>query len=461
MKSLTLFVLLSVFIYSINGKINSSDNKIFSHVNIYSNLAEIIEPLGKLPLEFSNEEWSYIRPDTLTLIGPNVNVTEQIITEKKTSLNNQKIYIRSPTSTNTNIKYIKGVMIDEDRNLVQFTDNFIGTEPIYLTVSPDQILHILPPPESKYYVNFKFNSKDNVYTSYLRSNLNWKTCYQLNLFEESIDPILIVMANIRNDGKTKLNIKHANLLGGDINLQMPRPYVPRPPVHKYAVVENLQFEAETFNLIRPPPPSIEEGKEFAGLYTFSINQSFAIDGKTDYMLPMFRPSVTIERIKRFSKQSFSGIGKRTDKAERTYRLQSDKFLSRGNCMIRENDQLIGEISLPDLAANNIYDFSIGKDSDIISKENITLISTHTYNETLSNSKVEERTQTIYNINISFKNFKKFRPVNIEYEQVISTRSVKLIKSIGDVKLNVSTIEHKSILSPLEEKFISYTIETVE
>ncbi|CAF4329556.1 unnamed protein product [Adineta steineri] len=90
MKSLTLFFLLSVLIYSINGKINSSDNKIFSHVNIYSNLAEIIEPLGKLPLEFSNEEWSYIRPDTLTLIGPNVNVTEQIITEKKTSLNNQK-----------------------------------------------------------------------------------------------------------------------------------------------------------------------------------------------------------------------------------------------------------------------------------------------------------------------------------------------------------------------------------
>ncbi|CAF4261016.1 unnamed protein product, partial [Adineta steineri] len=303
MKSLTLFFLLSVLIYSINGKINSSDNKIFSHVNIYSNLAEIIEPLGKLPLEFSNEEWSYIRPDTLTLIGPNVNVTEQIITEKKTSLNNQKIYIRSPTSTNTNIKYIKGVMIDEDRNLVQFTDNFIGTEPIYLTVSPDSILHILPPPESKFYVNFKFNSKDNVYTSYLRSNLNWKTCYQLNLFEESIDPILIAMANIRNDGKTKLNIKHANLFGGDINLRMPQSSLNRHSVQKYAIVENLQFDAVMPAL--SAPPSIEEGQEFVGLYKFSINQSFAIDGKTNYMLPMFRPSVTIERIKRINKKTVS------------------------------------------------------------------------------------------------------------------------------------------------------------
>ncbi|CAF4383227.1 unnamed protein product, partial [Rotaria sordida] len=50
--------------------------------------------------------------------------------------------------------------------------------------------------------------------------------------------------------------------------------------------------------------------------------------------------------------------------ERTYRLSSDVFLPRENCMIREYDYLIGETILPDIAAKDTHEFSIGQDLNI-------------------------------------------------------------------------------------------------
>ncbi|CAF3891315.1 unnamed protein product [Rotaria sp. Silwood1] len=109
-------------------------------VKIYSNLAEIIQPLGELPLEFSAEDWSNIRSDSLTLIGSNVTVTRQTITEKKNSLNNHLIYVRSPSSSQTETKFLQATMIDENINLVQLIDNNISQEPIFFTVPSDHIL---------------------------------------------------------------------------------------------------------------------------------------------------------------------------------------------------------------------------------------------------------------------------------------------------------------------------------
>ena len=48
---------------------------IFSMVKIYSNLAEIIQPLNLLSLEFSAEDWAEVRSDSLTLIGMNLTIS--------------------------------------------------------------------------------------------------------------------------------------------------------------------------------------------------------------------------------------------------------------------------------------------------------------------------------------------------------------------------------------------------
>jgi hypothetical protein len=439
---------------------NTTDHHVLSNVKIYSNLAEIIQLLGKLPLEFSAEDWSDIRADSITLVGSNVNVTQQTITEKKKSLNNVQVYVRSPTSSNTETKFVKATMIDENRNLVKLTDKDISKEPIFLTVQPDHIVYDEEPSQSKYYVNFTYDTTDAVHISYLRSNLNWKTRYQLSLFEESKSPILIAMADIRNDGKSRIDIEHAELLGGDINLRM----FEQQRSEKYELREHavMYAPANARFSTAPPIPLISRGEEVAGLYVFSINQPFSIDGKTNYLLPMFRPQITVERYGLIRKSFFGGAGSSTGKAQRSYRLSSDRFLSRGNCILREYDRLVGETLLPDLAAKDKHEFSIGQDADIVYKENVTLISARTYNETLrpGSKEVEERTQSVYHINLLFKNFKKNRPIQVEYKSEVYARSVKLMtNNVGFVQ-DGSVIKSTMTLSPNEEKLLSFKIEVV-
>jgi hypothetical protein len=440
---------------------NTTVHHILSNVKIYSNLAEIIQSLDKLPLEFSSEDWSDIRSDSITLIGSNVNVTQQTIIEKKKSLNNLQIYVRSPTSSNTETKFLKATMIDENRNLVKLIDKDISKEPIYLTVHSDHIVYDNEPFQSKYYVNFTYEAIDTVHVSYLRSNLNWKTRYQLNLFEETKNPILIAMADIRNDGKSKIDIEHAELLGGDINLRMfeqhrSERYEVREHAVMYAPV-NAQFSSSS-----SPPPSVSRGEEIAGLYVFPINQPFSIEGKSNYLLPMFRPQITVERYGLIRKPFFGGAGSSTGKAQRSYRLSSDRFLSRGTCIIREYDRLVGETLLPDLAAKDKHEFSIGQDADIVYKENVTLISSRSYNETIrSGSKdFEERTLSTYTINLLLKNFKKNRSVIVEYKYEIYARSVKLVTNNAGFVQDGSFIKSTMILSAEDEKLLSYKIEVI-
>jgi hypothetical protein len=431
--------------------ITTTDHHVFANVKIYSNLAEIIQPLGELPIEFSAEDWANIRSDSITLVGSNVNVTQQTIIEKKKSLNNHEVYVRSPSSSNTNTKFLKATMINENRNLVKVVDKDISEEPIFFTVPSDHIVYDNEPPESKYYINFTYDTMDAVYLSYLRSNLNWKTRYQLNLFEESKKPILIVMADIRNDGKSKIDIEHAELLGGDINLRMAE----ETRVARY----EAQNEAMSFSSFSPP--TVAQGKEVAGLYVFYINHPFSIDGKSNYLLPMFRPQVTVERYGLIIKNYFSGVGKSTGKAQRSYRLSSDRFLSGGNCIIREYDRLVGETSLPDLAAKDKYEFSIGEDSDIIYKENVTLISSITYNETIQQvNKVEQRTQSIYAVSILLKNFKTNRPMKVEFRQIIHGQSVKLVTPNAGFTQYGTTMECKTTLVAEEEKRFSYDVQVI-
>ena len=430
-------------------------------MKIYSNLAEIIQPLGKLPLEFSADDWSNIRSDSITLVGADVNVTEQSITEKRKSLTNADVYVRSPSSSTTHTKFIKGTIVDENRNLVKLIDKEISPDPIYISVPADQFLHGSEPPSSKYHLNFTYEATEPVYLSYLRSNLNWKTRYQLNLFDESKPPMVIAMADIRNDGPSAIAIEHAELLAGDINLLMLEQHrSERYELREVAVTyarTNAQFSSSAAST-----PSVGKGEEVAGLYVFPIDQPFTIEGKSNYLLAMFRPRVTIERYGSIRKSFFGGAGVSLGKGQRSYRLSSDRFLSRGNCLVREYDHLVGETQLPDLAANDKHEFSIGQDADIVYRENVTLASSRTYNETMrtSQKEIEERTQSVYHVDILLKNFKKNRPMKIEYKQEIYARSMKLITPNDMCTQDSAMITCTATLKANDEKLLSYKVELI-
>jgi len=301
---------------------NANINKIYSTVRIYSNLAEVIQPINKLPIEFTDDNWNYIRSDSITLLGENLNITLQTITEKKKSLNGTEIYIRSPISSDkTTIKLIKGILVDEIDNLVKIKDPSIADEQyLYFTVPNDQIYYLEEPPKSKYYVNFTYTSlNSNIFVSYLQSNLHWKTQYQLNLYDNQTE--LIAMANIRNDGKSSVLIDQAELIGGDINLQIQQNQQQNQFFWKARLSDMQMLTTESTE------PIVGQGKELAGLYVFPINKPFIIDAKTNYLLPMFQPNVSVERYGLISKV-FSPMST-TGKAQRSYRLKSDRYLSDG------------------------------------------------------------------------------------------------------------------------------------
>ena len=440
----------------------TGDHRILSIVKIYSNLADIIQPLSKLPLEFSSEDWSNIRSDSVTLVGTNVTVTQQTITEKKKSLNNAQVYVRSPSSSSTKTEFLKATLVDEKRNLVKLTDKDISKDPIYFTASSDQIVYDESPPQSKYYVNFTYDTTDAVYVSYLRSNLDWKTIYQLNLFEDAKSPVLIATADIRNNGESKVDIEQAELLGGDINLQM---YQTSYPVAREAMYDQTYAFSQGPAGAAPssPVPKIKQAEEVAGLYVFAINQPFSIDAKTNYLLPMFRPVVKVDRFGSINKYFYGGAGTSNGKAQRSYRLTSDRFLSRGNCIIRESDRLVGETSLPDLAAKDKHEFSIGQDADIVYKENVTVVSTRTYNETARRGSFgtqlpQTRTETIYNVNLLVKNYKKTRAVKVEYQQTVHGHTVTLTKPNQLFTQDGTTIKTELTLAAGDEKTLSYRVE---
>ena len=109
------------------------------------------------------------------------------------------------------------------------------------------------------------------------------------------------MADIRNDGTSKIDIDYAELLGDDFNLQMQEKKPNFYSIDRFAESKGEYDEAS--------PATVEEGKEVADLYVFTINKPFAIDAKTNYLLPMFRPQVTIERFGLIQKTHFQRSGK--------------------------------------------------------------------------------------------------------------------------------------------------------
>jgi len=351
--------------------------------------------------------------------------------------------------------------------LVKIQDESIADhQPLYYTVPQDQIFYLEEPIKSKYYVNFKYITPSNskVFVSYLQSNINWKTQYHLNLYDNRND--LIVTADIRNDGKSPIVINQAELIGGDINLRTPHESNSRS--ESFALFKQNAMQLTSADSAEP---TVEQGKELAGLYVFPITKPFTIDGKTNYLLPMFRPEVSIDRYGSISKP-FSTLSNR-GKAQRSYRLKSDRYLSQGNCIIREQDRLVGETSLPNLAAKDHHDFSIGEDADIVYKENVKLTSSTTYNETelinknsdnkyISPPVIVTHTRFIYEIHLQVKNFKN-RPVNIEYEQkgFDFYHIVKLTNlHKGPFSQDGSSIKSTMMLKANTVENYSYTVELV-
>jgi hypothetical protein len=62
----------------------------------------VIQPLDRLLLEYSDDDWNNIRSESITLIGEHVNITLRTITQEKNIFDGSQTYIRLLMSRDKN-----------------------------------------------------------------------------------------------------------------------------------------------------------------------------------------------------------------------------------------------------------------------------------------------------------------------------------------------------------------------
>ncbi|CAM4836370.1 unnamed protein product [Rotaria magnacalcarata] len=446
---------------------NANDSSIIAR--IYSNLVEVIRPLRQeLPLEFSANEWSFMRTDSITLL--NANITSQTVVEKKKLLDNIPIYVRWPPSHGIDLKEAK--LVDEERRLVKIHPENKTEFVYYILPENEPIMYVNEYPSgSRFYVDFTYKNMQAdqpVYVSYLSTNLKWKVNYQLMLENEDANlSLLIAVADIRNDAPSAMSLEQVELFAGDINIKVPSSSLMLR--HGFTELASAMttsnpnmFDSENENFVF-------EYAELNGIYAYKIDKPFYIGGMTNYILSMFHDRINIEQYVKVSISSY-GVSALKGKGERSYRLKSsNRFLPQGTCVVRHSKRIIGETQLSNIAVNQWYEFTLGDDPDIVYQQYSTLLST-----TLDKDKVEcmkSQRRSVYVIEIRLSNFKK-SSVDVEYSYNVNGYAlIRLLPSQASL-LNVnesqslfqqkdSAIKANIKLAANELQTFSYEIEVVK
>lgn len=426
------------------------------HIQIFDNIAEISQPISlfDLPITYSQQEWNDIRADSFRLVGNHLNVQAQIISFNRTSSNGEKILIQRSTNNDT---FTDAIMIDETRNLIY---DFIDRT--YYMINSDRIKYFTVPLVRKYVVDFMVDTiqVEKVYLRYLQKNIKWKVRYDLLLETNDSDSILQAYADIRNDGNSILLIDSAELITGDVNIQSSAPiggYYESSGFNAGAASYDESDQQLSAVVTTPAPaPSISSGAELAGVYVFSINETFILDPRSNYILPMFRPTIVVERYglveKYFRRMDNQG------NAQRAYRLRApDRYLPKGHVFVRESDRLVGEIYWSDHTANETNEFNIGEDPDLQYMESIQLVSRRQAYE----ANGFRFMLSTYTVNLHLINNKN-RSMNIEYRLRFSSQDNLTLKEDTDehvLQLEGSTISGIFSLNSNDEHEITFTIET--
>ncbi|CAF1521148.1 unnamed protein product [Adineta steineri] len=456
MNIISFFLSIIIIKVIISKSINNPHNGI--HIKIYDNIAEITQPISAyedLPMTFSPQEWSTIRSDSFRLIGNCINPHAQIISFNKTSLNGKKVLIQRNINNDT---YTEGIMIDETRNLIQdLIDN------TYYTITNDRIRYLSIPPIQNYSVDFVLEtySNEQLYVRYLQNNIKWKVHYDLLLESNDSNSILQAYATIQNNRDSSLTIDFAELISGDINIQSSSNNNGEKPVYAgsgngYGDLNGASPVSVSNDYV---VPSIGDAEELVGVYLFRINETFILDSRSKYILPMFCPIIDIERYGSIEKYflSIDNFGN----AQRSYRLRIEEtFLPAGKVFIRESDRLVGETSWSDIAANETNEFNLGQDPDLQYIENIQLNSRRNIYQGNSFNNYTIILST-YTIDLHLINNKQ-RSINIEYRLKFSSQDNLTLKenvTNDSIQIDGSSLTGLFELNANDKQQVTFTFET--
>jgi hypothetical protein len=218
---------------------------------------------------------------------------------------------------------------------------------------------------------------------------------------------------MRNNTKRDYQIKHTELFGGDVHLQQSY-HVPRAFGRQCCMKSCCCCDSAP-----PAAPTIQAEGELAGIYWYSIDQSFILIQQSTFSLPFVQPNIKLEK--------YAGLEnyfqERTQKGkfQRKYRIESDRFLPKGTVTVREDGRVVGQALLPDISQGEKQDLDCGNDPDVSYSREVKISS-------------QKRESASYNIRLTIKNSKS-KSIKYEYKEIITTAKFTITPTSDNEQLN--------------------------
>ena len=214
-----------------------------------------------------------------------------------------------------------------------------------------------------------------------------------------------------NNTKRDYKIKHTELFGGDVNLQESQ--------HHSRGFGGCAYQCCMCESAPAAPPTIQSEGELAGIYWYSIDQPFVLVQQSTFSLPFVKPNIILEKYAGL--QNYFQERTQKGKFQRKYRIQSDKFLPKGNVTIREDGRVVGQAHLCDISQGEKQDLDCGNDPDVSFIRDVKILS-------------QKRESASYHIRLIIKNAKT-KSIKYEYKEIISSAKFTINPKNDNEQLN--------------------------
>jgi hypothetical protein len=254
-------------------------------------------------------------------------------------------------------------------------------------------------------------------------------------------------ADIRNNGENSLVVKGIELIAGDIKLIQKSVYD----------VSRTYGYASSYTSVSSSAHSL--GEQASGTYVYQLTTplSVSLPARSLKSIRFFETNITVEPFVYYS-SVFSGANS-NGKLLNAYNITSlNAYLPGGRLRLREEERFVGEITLPDLSANETYTMIFGSDADVSYRRQVKMIQGD-----------EDSDSVTYNVQYVFENYKSSRDVCLYFvESFPSVRyfEVKNISKSNDDKKFPDLVSYGTELrgnltipSGRIQKMISYDITT--
>ena len=255
------------------------------------------------------------------------------------------------------------------------------------------------------------HSQPHSHSSLVVQGIVWSPRYNLKV--NSDQHTFEAWADMTNQTKRDYKIQRTELFGGDVHLQQARPFHAPRAFGRQCCMGMAEC------CCCDSAPQIQAEGELAGVYWYSIDQPFVLVQQSTFSLPFVEPKIQLEKY--FGLQTFFQEQTHKGKFQRKYRLESDRFLPKGNVTVREDGRVVGQAQLADLSAGEKQDLDCGNDADVSFRREVKVVT-------------QKRDSASYQIRLTIKNGKK-TSIRYEYKELISSVQFTVVAQSESEDLN--------------------------